>query len=112
MPGALALIAPTLAADGGDAALVNLGIIALIFVVFYFLLIRPQRQQQKRHRELVSSLQNGDEVITVGGLHGTIRTVDDDVVSMEIAPGTTVTVSRGRIFDKKTEDEPDIGDTG
>jgi preprotein translocase subunit YajC len=64
----------------------------IIFVIFYFLLIRPQRQQQKRHKEMISGLQKNDQVVTLGGVHGVIINVKentfvlrvDDNVKMEI----------------------------
>lgn len=106
---------PAIAAGTGGGAVVNIALIVLIFVVFYFLLIRPQQKQAKRQRALIESLQSGDRVITVGGLHGTIRSVDDETLSLEIAAGTNVTVARQRIVSKVTEDDEDedeIGETG
>lgn len=93
------------AQEAGGAGLMNIALIVLIFVVFYFLLIRPQQKQAKRQRALVESLAAGDQVVTVGGLHGTIRSVDDDTISLEIAPGTNVTVARQRVVSKATEDD-------
>jgi preprotein translocase subunit YajC len=107
-------VAPVVADGGGGAGaggIANILLIVAIFVVFYFLLIRPQQKQAKRQRELVQSLETGDRVVTVGGLHGTIRSVDDETLSLEIAPGTNVTVARQRIVSKVTEDD-EIGETG
>jgi preprotein translocase subunit YajC len=104
------------AQDAGGGAVANIVLIVLIFVVFYFLLIRPQQKQAKRQRALVASLASGDRVITVGGLYGLIRSVDDETLSLEIAPGTSVTVARQRIVSKVTEDDEDeedeIGESG
>lgn len=69
----------------------------LMFAIFYFLLIRPQQKKAKQHRELLSSLKKGDQVVSSGGLHGTITGLTDDVVTMEIAPKVRVKVSRGSI---------------
>lgn len=109
-----AALGPVLADGGGaGAGVANIVLIVLIFVVFYFLLIRPQQKQAKRQRALVESLAAGDRVVTVGGIHGTIRSVDDETLSLEIAPGTNVTVARQRIVSKVTEDDEDeIGETG
>lgn len=105
-------LGPVLAEDGGaGAGVANIVLIVLIFVVFYFLLIRPQQKQAKRQRALVESLEAGDRVVTVGGLHGTIRSVDEETLSLEIAPGTNVTVARQRIVSKVTEDD-EIDETG
>ncbi|MFQ5453021.1 MAG: preprotein translocase subunit YajC [Candidatus Zixiibacteriota bacterium] len=72
---------PILMAGGGQsggAGIVQLGFFALIFVVMYLLLIRPQRKKQKEHDELIKSLKKGDRVVTSGGMFGTIFAIDDD----------------------------------
>lgn len=109
----LVAVAPVLAQDEAPAGagFVNILLIVGILALFWFLLIRPQQKQQKRQRELVQSLQTGDKVVTVGGLHGTIRSVDEDTISLEIAPSTNVTVSRGRIVQRVTE-EDELGESG
>lgn len=66
----------------------------LIFVVFYFLLIRPQSKKAKEHREMVAALAKGDEVVTSGGLLGRISKVGDNFVELEVADGVTVKVQR------------------
>ena len=70
---------------------------ALLAVAFFVAVVRPQRRRLTAHRILVAGLQVGDEVITSGGIFGTIRSVTDDTVGLEIAPGTTVTVARAAI---------------
>ena len=69
----------------------------LMFAIFYFLLIRPQQKKNKQHREMIASLKKGDRVVSVGGLHGVITAINDDVVTMEIAPKVRVKVSRNSI---------------
>lgn len=69
----------------------------LIVAVFYFLLIRPQQTRARKHRELVTSINTGDRVVTIGGMHGTIRTVDEDTLQLEVAPGTVVTLAKQAI---------------
>lgn len=71
--------------------------LVILVVAFYFLLIRPQQQRQKQHRELMASLAVGDRVITVGGVHGTIRTLDEDRAGVEVAPGIVIEFDRGAI---------------
>ena len=68
----------------------------LIFVIFYFFLIRPQQKKVKEHRAMVENLKKGDKVVTSGGITGTItRVVDNDKVEVEIADNVTVEVVRG-----------------
>lgn len=90
-------------ADGGGLA-AFLPII-LIVVVFYFLLIRPQQKRQKAQRELVHSLDVGDRVVSIGGLYGTIENVDEDIIRVEIAPGTTITMAKQAINRRINEDD-------
>lgn len=70
----------------------------LIFVVFYFLLIRPQQKKAKAQQEFLSNLKKGDEVITGGGLHGKITGLTDTVVTLEVADNIRVKVSRQYIL--------------
>ena len=68
----------------------------LIFVIFYFFLIRPQQKKVKEHKAMVESLKKGDKVVTSGGITGTIsRVIDNDKVEVEIANNVTVEVVRG-----------------
>ena len=68
----------------------------LIFVIFYFFLIRPQQKKVKEHKSMVESLRKGDKVVTSGGITGTIsRVIDNDKVEVEIAENVTVEVVRG-----------------
>ena len=86
--------------SGGLGAMGQFLPLILIFVVFYFLLIRPQQKKQKAHREMLSSLRRGDRVVTAGGIVGTIiRVVGDTELAIEIAEGVRVRVMRGMISD-------------
>jgi preprotein translocase subunit YajC len=73
--------------------------LVLIFVVFYFLMIRPQQQKMKQHREMVDNLKRGDQVMTGGGILGKVTKVEagDQTVVVEIAPNVQVRVSRATI---------------
>jgi preprotein translocase subunit YajC len=85
---------------GGDAGGGGLGAfvpLILMFAIFYFLLIRPQQKKAKQHRELLSTIKKGDEVISSGGLYGLVTGVTEDTVTMEIAPKVRVKVSRNAI---------------
>jgi preprotein translocase subunit YajC len=73
----------------------------LIFVIFYFLLIRPQQKKAKDHQVYLSNLQKGDSIVTSGGLHGEITGLTDTVVTLEIADNIRVKVSRQHILGSK-----------
>jgi len=77
----------------------------LIGVVFYFLLIRPQQRRARAQRELTQSVDVGDEVVTIGGIFGTVKAVDDDSITLEVAPGTTMRFVRSAIARKLTPDD-------
>ena len=79
---------------GGSESLVGLLPLVLIFVVFYFLLIRPQQKRQKEHKEMVGNLKKGDEITTAGGLLGKITDVKDNFVKIEVADNVVVTVQK------------------
>ena len=68
-----------------------------IFVVFYFLLIRPQQKKAKEAKAMLEALQKGDEVVTAGGILGRISKLGDQYVTVDIAGGTEITVQRGAI---------------
>lgn len=93
-------VAKAFAENGGAAAspqgggLLSFLPLVLIFVVFYFLLIRPQQKKAKTHQEYLSKLQKGDSVVTTGGLYGVITGLTDKVVTLEIADNVRVKVSR------------------
>jgi preprotein translocase subunit YajC len=107
----LAAAAPT----GGGSTFASLIPILLIIVVFYFLIIRPQQARARQQRALVTSLATGDRVVTIGGLHGTIQSVDEDTIRLEIAPGTVVTFSKVAVArrlveldDEEADDDADL----
>jgi len=68
--------------------------LVIIFVVFYFLLIRPQSKKAKEHREMVAALAKGDEVVTSGGVLGKISKIGDNFVDVDVAEGVTIKVQR------------------
>ena len=69
----------------------------LIFVVFYFLLIRPQQKKAKEHRTMLAALQKGEEVVTAGGVIGKVSKLSDQYATLEIAPGIEISVQRSAI---------------
>lgn len=72
----------------------------LMFVIFYFLLIRPQQKKTKEHRQMVANLKKGDRIITSGGIHGRITGLDDTTLTVEIADRVRVKVARGNVGGK------------
>lgn len=76
-----------------------------VIVIFYFLLILPQQRRTKAHRELVAGLKNGDEVMTIGGIIGTVRAVTEDRLKLEIAKGVEITMARQAIAQKVEKKE-------
>jgi len=77
-----------------DAGFINLVMLIVLFVVFYFLLIRPQTKRAKEHKQMVESLAKGDEVVTNGGLLGKIVSLGDNFVVLEVDSNTQVKVQR------------------
>jgi len=69
----------------------------LMFVIFYFLLIRPQQKKNKEHREMINNLKIGDRIITTGGLYGRITGITDNVLTVEIAEKVRVKINRGNV---------------
>ena len=81
--------------------------IVLIFIVFYFLLIRPQQKKVKQHREMLGRVTRGDRVVTGGGILGTVtRVKDNDELVVEIADGVKINVIRGTLADVVSRSEP------
>lgn len=95
------LVSPAAAqAAGGPAPaspLMSLLPLIVLFVVFWFLLLRPQMKKAKEHRELIAKLQKGDEVLTSGGLAGRIEDLGESFVTVEVADKVSIKVQRGAI---------------
>lgn len=90
-----------------EQGLSSLIFLALLIAIFYFMLIRPQKRRVEDHRRLVESIAVGDEVLTIGGMHGRIVGLTDDDVDLEIAPGTTVRFVKSAIARKTSDDFDD-----
>jgi preprotein translocase subunit YajC len=84
--------------------------LVILVAAFFFLVVRPQRRQMASHRALVASLDVGDEIITTGGILGTIQTLEDDIVELQVAPGVVLRVARAAIARKVPTDHEAIGD--
>ena len=85
--------APAGQPDGGFSLIM----VAAIFVLFYFMLIRPQNKRAKEHRELVNKLQKGDEIVTSGGLLAKVTNIDEQFIKVMIAEGIEVCLQRGSV---------------
>ena len=92
---------------GGADALIQFLPLILIFVVFYFLLIRPQQKKQKEHKSMLENLRRGDKIVTMGGLVGTItKVINDKELTVEIAEGTRVRLMRDFVGNVVSKTEP------
>lgn len=105
------LITPAFAqgapAAGGADFLISILPFILIFVIMYFLIIRPQRQRMKQHQEMVANLRRGDTVVTTGGLIGKVsKVVDDGEVQLELGEGVKVRAVRSMIQEVRSKSEP------
>ena len=86
-----------LAQQGAAGGYSQLVFLLLIVVVFYVMLIRPQQRKAKQHQALVKSNGPGDRIVTIGGIHGTVESLDDETIRLEVAPGTVITMARAAI---------------
>jgi preprotein translocase subunit YajC len=94
-------------AGGEGGMLVQLLPFALIFVIMYFLILRPQQKRVKAHQELVKAVRRGDTVITNGGLIGKVtKVIDDDQIEVEIGDGVRIRQVRSMITDVRAKGEP------
>lgn len=92
---------------GGTDFFIQLLPILLMFVIFYFLLFRPQQQRVKQHREMVANIRRGDTVVTAGGIIGKVTRVKDEAeIEVEIAKDVRVTVIKGTVSDVRAKGEP------
>ena len=85
--------------------LANLIFLAFIITLFYFLAIRPQKRRAEAHRDLVNAVSVGDDVVTIGGMHGTVRRIEETEVELEIAPGTNVRFLKQAIARRVSDDD-------
>ena len=83
----------------------NLIFIFVLFVVFYFFLIRPQKKRVESQRALIESIQEGDDIVTMGGILGTVQSLEDDEMQVEIAPGTSIRILRSAVARKIVEED-------
>ena len=85
------------ASAGGDSGFISFLPIILMFVLLYFLMIRPQMKRAKDQKQMIEALQKGDEVVTAGGVVGRITKLGEQYVTIEIAPSTEIVVQRSAV---------------
>jgi preprotein translocase subunit YajC len=102
------LITPAYAQTGGTESLTSFLVpMVLVFVIFYFLMLRPQQKRAKQHQEMIKNLRRGDTVITSGGLVGkVVKVVDDDQIEIELADDVRVRQMRSMVADVRAKGEP------
>lgn len=82
--------------------------LGLLIVVFYFLMIRPQQKQRREQQALIQSVKRGDKIVTIGGIHGRVEGIKDDTVTLKIAEGVKIELSKpsiARVTERKDEEE-------
>jgi preprotein translocase subunit YajC len=101
----VALLGGCVPADGGDGntTIYMVVFLVLIFGVFYFLIIRPQRKKQQGQQQLLSDLRSGDRVITIGGIYGRIESLREDSIVLKVESGATIRFARNSIAGKQGE---------
>jgi len=82
-------------------------IIVVLFAAMWLFLIRPQRRRQVEQARLQDSIAAGDEILTAGGVYGTVRAIEEDVVQVEVAPGTVIKLDRRAVATVVQEPEPE-----
>ena len=94
--------------SGGGNNFILIGLLALMFIAMYFFMIRPQKKRQREQQEMQQGAGPGSRIVTIGGLHGTIVSVDDDTVTLDISDGVQVVFARqaiGRVLPAENADE-------
>jgi preprotein translocase subunit YajC len=81
-------------------------VLIAIFVIMYFMMIRPQQQRQRQHREMIANIRRGDTIVTTGGLIGKVAKVDETEIQIEVAEDTRVRIVRGMIAEVRAKGEP------
>lgn len=91
---------------GGEGGLVSLVVLLAVFGgIFYFLLIRPQRKKQQEHEDLIDKLEKGDRVVSAGGIHGSIVSIEEETFLIDIGNGIELQIEKDSIVDQETEQE-------
>ncbi len=95
---ALAMAAPPGGAGGKGGNPIGAFLpLILIFVIFYFMLIRPQQKKQKEHQNMLTQIKKGDKIITSGGIYGTVANIKDNIVTIKASEGVRLDINKGNI---------------
>lgn len=87
----------------GTSGLMSMAPLIILFVIFYFLLIRPQQKRAKEHKEMLSKVSKGDNVITTGGIHGRVTSVNEETLTVEIAENVRIKIAKDSITARKAQ---------
>jgi preprotein translocase subunit YajC len=98
---AFAMAPPSDGAEGGGGLLSLLPPMIMMFAIFYFILIRPQQKKQKENMKMLDELKEGDSVVTLSGIHGTVEKLKDDTVMLQIADNVRIKINRASIAVKR-----------
>jgi preprotein translocase subunit YajC len=98
------------APDGGASFLMSIAPLLFIFVIFYFLLIRPQQRRMKQHQAMIGAVKRNDVAVTSGGLIGKVTKVDEDEIELEIAPSVKVRVLKSMLSDVRPHGQKPAND--
>lgn len=90
-------------AGGNGAGIMNIGLIVILFAVFYFFMIRPQQKKQKEIKKFRDALAKGDKIITAGGIYGKIRNVGTTTFDVEISEGVRITIDKNSVYPSSQE---------
>jgi preprotein translocase subunit YajC len=93
------------AEDSTTSTLYMVGFLVVIFALFYFVMIRPQRKRQKEQQQMIAAIQKGDKVITAGGIFGVVDSVREDSVVMKVEGGTLIRVAKGSVMVLKDQEQ-------
>ena len=89
--------AQTVPGVGSPSQLISFLPLVLVFIIFYFLLIRPQQKKSKEHQQMLGKIKKNDEVMTSGGIYGKVTALTDSIVTLEVAPNVRIRVNRPQI---------------
>ena len=98
--------AQTVPGVGSPSQLISFLPLVLVFIIFYFLLIRPQQKKTKEHQQMLGKLKKNDEVMTSGGIYGKVMALTDNIVTLEVAPNVRIRVNRPQISAVLTGEKP------
>lgn len=97
----LAMAPPAQGQDGGSSMIMTFVMFGGIILVMYFLMIRPQQKRQKEHANMLNSMKKGDKVVTSAGIHGTIKDIDGNVMTLQIADNVAIKFEKSAIVSKE-----------